>query len=139
MPAATEAELRELYGRSETLLEAALRRRPQRAGSPQLTARATPASEHFASAADLFEEIARQSGNAQLEAAIANLNDRLAAVRLAEDRVLEKLDDELAELRSAFAKRDLPTLKRAISAYHRRRERFTPSLLVAARLPHEEG
>lgn len=141
VPAPTEAELRNLYGWNRDLLDLGLRRRTPGAGGAalyaarQVGAQSDPGAP--ATAADLFRRIAHRSGNPEQEAAIENLNDRLAAIRSVEERLFGDLDEELDALRSLLAADDVAGLRRAISAYHRRRQRAAPDLLVAARLPPE--
>ena len=138
VPAPTEAELRDLYRWSRELLEQALRRRPSGSGADTLSpgeADVMPSSTAPA-AADLFRYIARRSGNAELEAAVENVSDRLAAMRSVERRLFADHAEELAGLRALLAGPDTGPLRRAIAAYHRRRQRCVPELLVAARRLH---
>lgn len=141
IPAPTEAELRDLYGWNGALLELALRRRPRRPALPLLlgAGRAEPSTLEIGSAAHLFSEIARRSGDPEHECAVENLNDRLGAMRIAEERLFEDLGEELAALRAALAGGDLAALRRGIATYHRRRQRCAPQLLLAARLPRDPG
>lgn len=139
IPAPTEAELRDLYAWNRDLLEFALRKREPKAGAAALYAArpaGTPVDQPACqTAADLFRRIARRSGNPEHEAAVELLSDRLAAMRIAEARLFPDLEEELEALRSLLAGDDVGGLRRAIAAYHRRRQRAAPDLLVAARLP----
>lgn len=140
VPAPTEAELRDLYGWNEALLELALRRRPHRLTMPPLfssRARAEASAHAISTAEHLFREIARRSGNPEHDAAVENLNDRLGAIRIVEERMFQDLGDELTALRTAFVNGDTAALRRGIAAYHRRRQRHAPQLLVASRMPRE--
>lgn len=141
VPAPTEAELRDLYRWNRDLLDLALRRRSPGAGSATLYAarQAGTQSDQEAPAtpAELFRRIAFRSGNPELEAAIENLNDRLAAIRMIEARLFADLEEELAALHSRLAADDVAALRRGLTAYHRRRQRCAPELLVAARLPRD--
>lgn len=139
VPAPTEAELRDLYGWNRDLVELGLRRRaPAWSGTPRLAA---PPSDlpggHEAWTADLFRHIARRSGNPEHEAAVENLNDRLAATRVVESRLFADLEEELEALRTLLAGEDMAGLRRAIAVYHRRRQRSVPELLIASRRPVE--
>lgn len=139
VPAPTEAELRDLYGWNEALLELALRRRPHRLTMPPLFGafRAEASANAISTAAHLFSEIARRSGNPEHEAAVENLNDRLGAIRVVEERLFQDLGEELTGLRTAFGDGDTGALRRGIAAYHRRRQRYAPQLLIASRFPRE--
>ena len=137
VPSPTEAELRDLYGWNQELLEQALRRRPAPPGAAALAAGEcdAPAGDGL-TAAVLFRRIARHSGNPELEAAVENVSDRLAALRLVESRLFADHADELAALDALLAQPELGPLRRALAGYHRRRLRCVPDLLVAARRLH---
>jgi DNA-binding GntR family transcriptional regulator len=138
VPAPTEAELRDLYGWNRDLLDLALHQRaPTSVGAALHAAQpsAAPTGKAASTTADLFRRIARRSGNPEQEAAVENLNDRLAATRIAEARLFADIQAELAALQTFFVDEDLPALRRAITAYHRRRQRGAPELLIAMRLP----
>lgn len=137
MPAPTEAALRDLYGWNRDLIELALRpRSPASTGAALHAARQADAAaaRHPLTAADLFSSLARRSGNPEHEAAIDNLNDRLAAVRAVEAWLFMDYEGELDALLTLLAGNDIAALRRAVAAYHRRRQRSVPELLVAARL-----
>ena len=128
-PAPLEAELRDLYGWNGLLLELAVRCARRRGLPPaDATSEGAPAE-----AADLFRRISRLAGNAEHEAAVENLNDRLSALRAAEARIFADVEAELAGIRSMLEAQDLAGVRRAIAAYHRRRQRSVPEILVAAR------
>ena len=139
VPSPTEAELRDLYRWNRELLEQALRRRPSTSGVAALNAGVedvVPGSVAAWTAADLFRHIARGSGNPELEAAVENVSDRLAAMRAVEARLFPDLAEELAGLYALLGDPDPGPLRRAIAAFHRRRQRCVPDLLVAARRLH---
>jgi DNA-binding FadR family transcriptional regulator len=140
VPAPSEAELRDLYGWNRDLLDLAVRRRlPGSVGAALHASRpnAMPAGPSTATAADLFRRVARRSGNPEHEAAAENLNDRLAAIRIVERQLFADIEEEIAALRALLDDGDLAALRRGIAAYHRRRQRSTPELLIASRLsPH---
>ncbi|HYJ53201.1 MAG TPA: GntR family transcriptional regulator [Allosphingosinicella sp.] len=133
-PAPTEAELRDLYGWRETLLELALRRSARRSDLPAFLAEhaSLPSTD---GAAALFVEVARRTANPEHERAVAAVNDRLSSYRAPEGRLFEDLVAELSGLRAAFEANDDSELRRLIFAYHRRRRNETPHLLLAARMP----
>ena len=135
VPAPLEAELRDLYGWNGQLLELALRSAGFRsaAASPQ-EAHAT-----YGDAADFFRRIARMAGNPENEAAVKNLNHRLAALRVAENGLFEDVGEELAAMRDALDAADLAGVRRLIAVYHRRRQRCVPEILAAARRPRRPG
>ena len=128
VPAPLEAELRELYGWSGQLLELAIRSAGFRSAAAAL-GKAGIASD----SADFFRHIARLTGNAEHEAAVENLNDRLAALRIAEGEILQDLGEELIAVQTALGALDLAGVRRLLSAYHRRRQRCVPEILATAR------
>lgn len=129
VPAPLEAEVRELYGWNCQLLELAIRSGGARAAAAAGgRAQADPAD-----AADLFRRISRLAANAEHEAAIENLNDRLAALRTAEGRIFGDIGEELSALRRALETPDLAELRRKVVAYHRRRQRSVPEILGIVR------
>jgi DNA-binding GntR family transcriptional regulator len=137
VPAPTEAELRDLYGWNRDLLDLALRqRKPDSAGAALHAAQqgAAPTGKGTAMTADLFRRIAHRTGNPEHEAAMDNLNDRLAATRIIEARLFADLGEELDNLHDLLARDDLASLRRGIAAYHRRRQHSAPELLIASRL-----
>lgn len=139
VPAPTEADLRDLYGWNQMLLGHALRTPASYSSATLLrppVAEAEPASD---GAAALFRIVARRAGTGEIGAAIDNMNDRLASLRIAEGRVLHDLDGELAALVQAWEDSDLANLRRGIGSYHRRRQRSAPDILIASRALHREG
>jgi DNA-binding GntR family transcriptional regulator len=134
VPAPTEADLRDLYGWSRTLLELALRSSASR--SPASALRAAEVGGALGSAADLFHAMARRTGSVELEAAVENLNDRLAPLRVAETRVFEDVVEEHCIQRTAWEQGDFSELRRCIVVYHRRRQRHAPDILIAFRTLH---
>lgn len=136
LPMPTEAELRDLYGWNQALLELALGRM-RRNVSIDSTRPARNAPEDTAvidGAAGLFRAIAGRSGSTELRLALEGLNDRLGPMRAAEAKLLDDLEGELALLSAAFVEGQMSALRRGLVAYHRRRQRRVPDLLTAARL-----
>ncbi|HEX8443471.1 MAG TPA: GntR family transcriptional regulator [Allosphingosinicella sp.] len=129
VPAPLEAEVRDLYGWNCQLLELALRSGGARAAA------APGGAEEFSGgdAADLFRRISRMAANGEHQAAIENLNDRLAPLRTAEGRLFDDIEEELSGMAGTLAARDLAGLRRKVVAYHRRRQRSVPELLALAR------
>ena len=138
VPAPTEAELRDLYGWSRTLLGLALRVSTSRSRAAAVRAAEPGGREAIETEADLFRTMARRTGNPEHEAAVENLNDRLASLRIAEARLFGYEAAELHALRAAWEAGDLAELRRRISAYHRRRQRCVPEILIASRGLHGE-
>jgi len=136
VPSPTEAELRDLYRWNCEMLELALRRRASGAGAV-LPGRADDSAGAASWAVDdLFRFIARRTGNPEHEAAVENVSDRLASLRLIEGRLFGDSAEELAGMLGLFADPDVAALRRAITAYHRRRQRRVPDLLVSLRRAH---
>lgn len=132
VPAPTEAQLRDLYGWNRELLEVALRRvaAARAATVSQLGGQEPECLMDVKGPAGLFKAIAVASGNSEHEATIISLNDRLAALRVSEERLFKDWEAELDGLRRSHAEGDLRELRRAISSYHRRRQRSVPDLLL---------
>lgn len=137
VPSLTEAELRDLYGWNRELAELGLRR-PPAAGLAPLQPE-TPVLETSLSdcAAHLFRRIARRSVNPELEDAVEALSDRLAAIRTVEERLFDDAREELDLLCEKLAHGDIAGLRRDLAAYHKKRQRAAPELLVASR-PHRD-
>lgn len=135
VPFPTEAELRDLYGWNRELAELGLRRSISR------TAPSTPADvdeptgiTDIADVAALtFRLIARRSANPEIEQAVEAVSDRLAAMRHVEARLFENAADEVKSLSALLTNGDVASLRRNVIAYHKRRQRAVPELLVAAR------
>lgn len=133
VPAPTEAELRGLYGWNCELLELALRSR--RGGSRGVVLRPGGATgaDGVLNAPELFLRIAGRSPSAEHQLAVTNMNYRLAALRLVEDLLFEDVREELSLLSACLEAENIPALRRGIAAYHRRRQRHAPEILVGAR------
>ncbi|MDT9599873.1 GntR family transcriptional regulator [Sphingosinicella rhizophila] len=136
VPAPTEADLRDLYGWNRSLLELALRSSAFRSPVSALRAAEIGGEDTLISAADLFRAIARRTGSLELEAAVENLNDRLAPLRVAETRIFEDAAEEHRIQRNAWEQGDDRELRRCIVVYHRRRQRHAPDILIAFRTLH---
>ena len=135
VPAPLEADLRDLYGWNGQLLELAIRSNGFR------SAAVVPAEAEvtFTDAAGFFRHVSRLAGNAEHEAAVENLNDRLAALRLAESAIFDDGAEELDAMRAALDALDRTGLRRLIGAYHRRRQRCVPEILAASRKARHQG
>lgn len=86
-------------------------------------------------AADVFARIAGRSRNAEHARAVRAANDHLGAARQVELSILAGIDAELAEIVATFARGDIPSLRRRILAYHRRRRRAAPEIVRALYRP----
>lgn len=126
VPLIDEPGLRDRYGWNAELVRLALRRaslRPQ--GPLQPLAMGDPPRR----AAALFLHLARSSQNLEHAAAIARLNDRLHAARLAEVEVLPHVESELDDLAGAVEDGGVPRLRQLLADYHRRRVRAASAIL----------
>jgi DNA-binding transcriptional MocR family regulator len=126
VPLLTEAALRDLYAWNGQLLTLSLRV-PQ-LGQGVIASTAEPGLVPRTEA--LFSRIAARSASGELFAAVSGANDRLRAVRKAEERLLPGLGDELQALEEAFATCQLAQLRMQLGRYHRRRDRATPRILA---------
>jgi DNA-binding GntR family transcriptional regulator len=135
VPFPTEAELRDLYGWNRELAELAVRR----AGGAAGDGGAPPADAVIAErAAIMFQLIARRAGSAELEEAMEGVGNRLSALRHIEARLFADAREEIDLLLRLLDADETAGLRRALAAYHRRRQRAVPELLVLAR-PRERG
>ncbi|WP_195908604.1 GntR family transcriptional regulator [Novosphingobium sp. Gsoil 351] len=131
-PAPTEPDLRDLLEWSAKLVDLALRRvAPAAVATSDNAPFATPHAPE--SADEIFLAIVRTTGSDEHVAAVAGLFDRLAALRTVEHLVFDDVAEEYAELHLTFASGNLVELRRAVAAYHRRRQRAAPDLLAALR------
>ena len=134
VPFPTEAELRNLYGWNRELAELGLRRPLSKMASSLPNADADAESADIADmAALLFRRIARRSADPELEQAVEAVSDRLAAMRRVEARFFENAADEAKGLCVLLSSGDIAGLRRNVIAYHKRRQRAVPDLLVASR------
>jgi DNA-binding FadR family transcriptional regulator len=131
VPQIDEPALQDLYDWAAQILLLALR--DASAGSEAATAIGVDAKDGDAASLTgaLFERIGARSGNAEHLRELRSANDRLHAARLAEQSVLEGWRDELDEIETAFNADDLPRMRRAILAYHRRRHRAAAAVVRA--------
>lgn len=126
MPLIDEPALKDRYAWNAEILGIVLRKPgTQAAGMP-------PGGEtgnQAARAATLFVGIARWSPNVEHARAIARMNDRLHAARVAESTVLAEIDTELDEIAGAAGRRDSAGLRPLLARYHRRRIRSAAAIL----------
>lgn len=134
VPMVTEFALRQLYAWHADLMRLAVARyRAEQQGQVQL-----PGAEIHGgtrSAVDVFLEFGRASGDVELQSALANVADRLAPVRLLEERFIADLDEEQESFRRSMEPHDPGALRHAITAYHRRRDRTVPQIVAALQRP----
>ncbi|WP_162177365.1 GntR family transcriptional regulator [Novosphingobium resinovorum] len=113
----TETELRDLLELNLILLLAALATR--RGG---IVDRASPAAEETDRIGALFLGVASRSGNAELAAAIASLNDRLHLTRRLDRHLFADAEAEGAAIEAALFEAGPPAIARnLILRYHERR------------------
>lgn len=133
LPQVTEVGLRHLYRWNAGVLDLSAKiRAPDR--SPEdgtLDAALAPLelTEH------LFFAVAAASANPEHPAAIVHLNDRLRAVRQAELALIDP-GRELEELRERIRERTALPLRRALGAYHRRREKLVGDIVARLLAPY---
>lgn len=126
LPLVDEPALKDRYGWNAELLGVVLRSAGRRPAEAEL---AIDAGNQAARAGSLFLAIARWSPNFEHARAIALLNDRLHAVRVAEAGVLADIEAELDSIAEAAGRRDLVRLRPLLAAYHRRRIRSAAAIL----------
>lgn len=134
VPSPTEADLRGIYGWNRELAELGLRRSDAIKAPPlPVGADADGGAAVVDRAALVFRRIARRSANPELEIAIEAVSDRLAAMRHVEAHAFEDAVEEIDALRMLLEEENIVALRRGLTAYHRRRQRAVPDLLVMAR------
>lgn len=118
-PLVTEVGLRHRYAWRQWLLLGAIR---AGSGAPAPVEKAGPGNEH------LFLAIAGLSANPEHVAAVAQVNDRLRAMRPAEQSIFGPADAELQEIEQALG--HPPALRKLVADYHRRRLRSTAQIVA---------
>lgn len=126
MPFVDEPGLQDLYDWNAAVLTMAIRQWPASRHRHDDEGSALPPG---TAAGRLFGAIGRRTANAEIDRAIAALNDRLGAVRIVEARELDGLDVELEGIRDCLARLDRPSLRSAIAHYHRRRRRAAAAIV----------
>ena len=136
MPLVTEVGLRHLYRWNAALLDLAARGRSG-AGSAGRVEQAEPADTAgpIETTERLFLALATRSGNPEHVAAIAGLNDRLRPVRETELRMLDEPLAEIEPIAALMGGDTMLALRRALAAYHRRRERMVGEIVAALLAP----
>jgi hypothetical protein len=119
MPQITGPGLEDLYAWSAETLLASLRRRvPVRRNDKNCS---TPGQCIAQRTADIFGAIAARSTNGEHFWSVLSTGDRLHAARLIEPELIGDAGHELDAIEDASD--DVPTLRKAIVTYHRRRRR----------------
>lgn len=130
LPFLDASGLHNSYEWSEQLLVLAIRHWPRRRGGATLP---PPPSGNLGTIAErcaaLFLHIGRQSSNREHAWAIARLNARLHHIRLAEERVIERLDDEVQAMTILTATQDRTSIIRSISNYHKTRQHLCTNIV----------
>jgi len=129
LPFIDASSLHDSYEWSEQLLNLAIRHWPRRHHvvlPPPLSAEMGTIAERCAA---LFLHIGRHSSNREHGRAISRLNARLHHVRLTEQRVIERLDEELQDLTATILSQDRPSITRSISNYHKIRQRLSTNII----------
>lgn len=125
-PNITELRLRHLYRWNAALLDLAARSRGVRPAVVEV-----PASEDaVASTERLFTAISNLSSNPEHWAAVVRMSDRLRLARRVELRLLPEAGDEVKAIAELLAGGETAALRRALAAYHRRRERLAPDIVA---------
>lgn len=120
LPAIDAPALQDLYDWNSEVVGLAIR---AWSGPPRPRNGATAPANVAEGVAELFDRAAEASRNIEHARAVAALNDRLHPARLAEESVIDGVEEELAHLVALLAAGDAGALQRAVAAYHRRRRR----------------
>jgi len=127
VPMLTETGLRHLYAWHRDLLLLALVGRRPAAADPPGDGDVLEAEQEKQNL--LFFALARLTGNPEHLAALQELTSRMEPVQKLEAALLDRVEQETAEIALAMKDGDRPRLRRALLNYHRRRERIVPELL----------
>ncbi|OYW87555.1 MAG: hypothetical protein B7Z20_04860 [Sphingobium sp. 32-64-5] len=126
VPLVDEPALKDRYAWNAEILGLALRPARADASVPPIVEDTGNSAVRTAS---LFLGIARWSPNLEHVRAVAQMNDRLHAVRVAESGVLADIGPELDEVARAAAAHDRKALRPMLARYHRRRARSAGAIL----------
>lgn len=96
---------------------------------------ASAAADYAEATAQLFAAFAARSPNAEHRRAVASLNDRLHAVRVAESTVVPACAAELDGLAETLASGDSRAAQAALARYHRKRIRHAAEIVRARYRP----
>ena len=77
----------------------------------------------------LFVEIAQAAGSEALRQAILSINEQMQLIRPYEAAFISNRQAEFDTLSTSWAARDIPEVKRLITAYFERRQNITPDLV----------
>jgi hypothetical protein len=127
LPRVTEPGLLDLYQWSAALMVNALR--SGSAGAPTAARAVDPAAQPIASLEALFAGLAAQSGNGEVERAVAGASDRLHRARRGELVLVPDFVEEVLELQRLLSADDPAATRQMLVAYHRRRLRLAPALV----------
>lgn len=128
LPLVSEPALADLYHWNEELVRLVVHAWP--AGLPHRRADTLPADAGLATR-KLFDLIGARSGNVEHVAEIASVNDRLAAARIAEARVLTGIETEIRGLAVAFNHENRAAFLSLVRDWHRRRRKVLPAIVRA--------
>ncbi|RMB07673.1 GntR family transcriptional regulator [Eilatimonas milleporae] len=145
----SEAETRDLYRLGQHLLDwslaAATRNRqiPGLLKPPKLfdigdRLADLPAGSIVEMMDDLFNHIARQSGNADIVHMTGNINDRTHYIRLQECTLVEDMATDVAALCALYYARELKALRPALNDFHEKRLALLPDVIRAVRQARTE-
>lgn len=132
VPLMTEALLRQLYEWHLDLLLLATMKHRSTAATVEAAAPGTVStSDPIQRENDLFDRLARSSGNIEIAITLDSLKHRLQPAQRLEELYIAGTEQETNEILEAFARSDRKALRAALTRYHRRRQRIVPDLLAA--------
>lgn len=133
VPRIGEKALRELYGWNSQLLILSARLaafHEEREATIAAAAAVMAGGPLVERTETLFLALARSSRNTELVVAVTSVSERVRTCRIAETSLLRDAGEELDHLDGTLRGGDVPAIRRALTAYHRRRERIVPELLA---------
>lgn len=133
VPLPDEGSLRDLLDWNAALaLQAARAQKPVTSG---FLAVRTPASDIAARTASLFTHLAGGLDNGEFVRAVANVNDRLHAMRLLDERVIGKTGEELDAFEAVVVTGDAPVIVKRVRQFHSRRRARLATYVRLLRAP----
>ncbi|HEY0630119.1 MAG TPA: GntR family transcriptional regulator [Sphingomicrobium sp.] len=129
-PVLTETTLRHLYAWHRDLLLLSLVRRGAGTLAALSQAEELAEGELHGRRNEMFLALAASGGNPEHVQAFASLLERIEPIQRLEEKFLDALETEIAQIAEAIRTGNRAALRRGLVQYHRRRERIVPELLA---------
>lgn len=126
IPRMNPAQIADDYGLSLALAQLVVKHLPTHPGVRGVTIGPSPLAHPIDA---VLTSLAAASGNSALERSVASLNDRLHRIRRLEERRLNGLTSEIANIIETIEQYNLKRLRQMLVSYHRRRQRCLTRIL----------